>query len=283
MKKLILGIITVLSLGMIGYSGGIVFNSVKGNLDKSSLEKDIKKLDENIKEKNTLLTEVKAKDAELRKHYNQIRQEKGIKVVYLTFDDGPTPNNTPRILEILKKNNIKATFFVIGQNPDLYKRIVDEGHAIAIHTYSHEYKQVYASEDAFFQDLYKLRDLIIEKTGVNPKVTRFPGGSSTTRVSKPIKQAIINRLTKEGYVYQDWNCDSTDASGNKVPVEKLVKNGVCNVREVNLLMHDAYAKTTTVEALQQIIDAYRAKGYIFETLTVDSPKFQHVKQPENVN
>ena len=283
MKKLILGIMTVLSLGMIGYSGGIVFNSVKGNLDKSSLENDVKKLDESIKEKSTLLAEVKAKDTELRKHYNQIRQEKGIKVVYLTFDDGPTPNNTPRILEILKKNNIKATFFVIGQNPDLYKRIVDEGHAIAIHTYSHEYKQVYASEDAFFQDLYKLRDLIIEKTGVNPKVTRFPGGSSTTRVSKPIKQAIINRLTKEGYVYQDWNCDSTDASGNKVPVEKLVKNGVCNVREVNLLMHDAYAKTTTVEALQQIIDAYRAKGYIFETLTVDSPKFQHVKQPENVN
>lgn len=283
MKKLILGIITVLSLGMIGYSGGIVFNSVKGNLDKSSLEKDIKKLDESIKEKSTLLAEVKAKDTELRKHYNQIRQEKGIKVVYLTFDDGPTPNNTPRILEILKKNNIKATFFVIGQNPDMYKQIVDQGHAIAIHTYSHEYKQVYASEDAFFQDLYKLRDLIIEKTGVNPKVTRFPGGSSTTRVSKPIKQAIINRLTKEGYVYQDWNCDSTDASGNKVPVEKLVKNGVCNVREVNLLMHDAYAKTTTVEALQQIIDAYRAKGYIFETLTVDSLKFQHVKQPENVD
>lgn len=283
MKKLILGIITVLSLGMIGYSGGIVFNSVKGNLDKSSLEKDIKKLDESIKEKSTLLAEVKAKDAELRKHYNQIRQEKGIKVVYLTFDDGPTPNNTPRILEILKKNNIKATFFVIGQNPDMYKQIVDQGHAIAIHTYSHEYKQVYASEDAFFQDLYKLRDLIIEKTGVNPKVTRFPGGSSTTRVSKPIKQAIINRLTKEGYVYQDWNCDSTDASGNKVPVEKLVKNGVCNVREVNLLMHDAYAKTTTVEALQQIIDAYKAKGYIFEVLTVDSPKFQHVKQPDMVD
>jgi len=184
---------------------------------------------------------------------------------------------------ILKRNNIKGTFFVIGQNPDLYKRIVDEGHAIGIHTYSHEYKQVYASVDAFFADLYKLRDLIKEKTGVDPKVTRFPGGSSTTRVSKPIKQAIINRLTKEGYVYQDWNCDSTDASGNKVPVEKLVKNGVCNVREVNLLMHDAYAKTTTVEALQKIIDAYKAKGYIFEVLTVDSPKFQHVKQPETVN
>ena len=139
-------------------------------------------MDDTIKEKSTLLSEIKAKDAELRKKYNQIRQEKGIKVVYLTFDDGPTPNNTPRILEILKRNNIKATFFVIGQNPDMYKQIVNEGHAIAIHTYSHEYKQVYASVDAFFADLYKLRDLIKEKTGVDPKVTRFPGGSNTTKV-----------------------------------------------------------------------------------------------------
>lgn len=273
----------ILSLGMIGYSGQIMYTNIKGNVEKGTLQKDIKKLDETIKEKNIMLTEVKTRDAELRKKYNEIRQQKGIKVVYLTFDDGPTPNNTPRILDILKKNNIKGTFFVIGQNPDMYKRIVDEGHAIAIHTYSHIYKEVYASEDAFFKDLYKLRDLIIEKTGVNPKVTRFPGGSSTTRAPKAIKQAIIKRLTKEGYVYQDWNCDSTDASGNKVPVEKLVRSSFCNVREVNLLMHDSYAKTTTVEALQQIIDTYKSKGYIFEVLTVDSPKFQHIKQPENID
>ena len=210
------------------------------------------------------------------------------KVVYFTFDDGPW-TGTPRLLDILDQYNIKACFFVTAQYMEteplknMLKQIKDRGHNVAVHSLTHNYKKIYASVDAFFADLYKLRDLIKEKTGVDPKVTRFPGGSSTTRVSKPLKQAIINRLTKEGYVYQDWNCDSTDASGNKVPVEKLVKNGVCNVREVNLLMHDAYAKTTTVEALQKIIDAYKAKGYIFEVLTVDSPKFQHVKQPDMVD
>ena len=283
MKKVIGGIALILSLAGLGYSGFTIYGAVKGVLEKRSLNTEITALKQKKLKTEPSLKDITEKNNKLKKEYNQLREQKGVKVVYLTFDDGPTPNNTPRILDILKRNNIKGTFFVIGQNPDLYKRIVDEGHAIGIHTYSHEYKQVYASLDAFFADLYKLRDLIKEKTGVDPKVTRFPGGSSTTRVSKPIKQAIINRLTKEGYVYQDWNCDSTDASGNKVPVEKLVKNGVCNVREVNLLMHDAYAKTTTVEALQKIIDAYKAKGYIFEVLTVDSPKFQHVKQPETVN
>ena len=265
MKKVIMGIALALSLTGLGYSGFSIYVAAKENLEKNSLNRQIKELNDKKVKTEASLKDVTEKNIKLKKEYNQLRQQRGIKVVYLTFDDGPTPNNTPKILDILKKNNIKGTFFVIGQNPDLYKRIVDEGHAIAIHTYSHEYKQVYASVDAFFADLYKLRDLI------------------TTRVSKPLKQAIINRLTKEGYVYQDWNCDSTDASGNKVPVEKLVKNGVCNVREVNLLMHDAYAKTTTVEALQQIIDAYKAKGYIFEVLTVDSPKFQHVKQPDMVD
>ena len=281
MKKVIGGIALILSLAGLGYSGFTIYGAVKGVLEKRSLNKEITELKDKKVKTEASLKDITEKNNKLKKEYNQLREQKGVKVVYLTFDDGPTPNNTPRILDILKRNNIKGTFFVIGQNPDLYKRIVDEGHAIAIHTYSHEYKQVYASVDAFFADLYKLRDLIKEKTGVDPKVTRFPGGSSTTRVSKPIKQAIINRLTKEGYVYQDWNCDSTDASGNNVPVPKLVKYGVCTTHpEINVLMHDTNAKKTTVQALQQIIDGYRKAGYTFETLDVNSPRIQHVKQPE---
>lgn len=88
-------------------------------------------------------------------------------------------------------------------------------------------------------------------------------------------------MTKEGYVYFDWNCDSTDASGNNVPVAKLVKYGICTTHpEINVLMHDTNAKKTTVQALQQIIDGYRKAGYTFETLDVNSPRIQHVKQPE---
>lgn len=280
MKKILGGIAILLSLAGLGYSGMNVYGAAKGTLDKNSLNGDIKKLKESKAKGEAGLKEVTEKNDKLKKEFNKLREAKGIKVVYLTFDDGPTPTNTREILKILKNNNIKATFFVIGQNQEIYKEIVDQGHEIAIHTYTHDYKEVYASVDAFFKDLYRLRDAIKQKTGKDPKVTRFPGGSSTTRASKALKQQIIARLTKEGYVYQDWNCDSTDASGNKVPVEKLVKSSFCNVREVNLLMHDSYAKTTTVQALQQIIDTYRKNGYIFEVLTLDSPKFQHMKQPE---
>ena len=178
MKKVIGGIALILSLAGLGYSGFTIYGAAKGALEKKSLNKQITELKDKKVKTEASLKDVTEKNNKLKKEYNQLRAQRGIKVVYLTFDDGPTPNNTPKILDILKKNNIKGTFFVIGQNPDMYKRIVDEGHTIAIHTYSHEYKQVYASVDAFFADLYKLRDLIKEKTGVDPKVTRFTGGSS---------------------------------------------------------------------------------------------------------
>lgn len=279
MKKVITGIAFLLSLTGIVYGGKEIYTYTKGKMEQVKLDKDIKKLNQTIQTKEKELKEVVEKDSKVREEYSKIREEKGIKVVYLTFDDGPSKNNTPRILEILKKNNVKGTFFVIGTNHDMYKQIVADGHAIALHTYTHDYKEVYASVDAFFKDLYRLRDAIKEKTGIDPKVTRFPGGSSNTRASKELKQAIINRLEKEGYVYQDWNCDSRDASGGRVAAEKLVASATsCTAREVNILMHDAQAKTTTVDALQKIIDSYKARGYIFDVLTVDSPKFQHMAQ-----
>ena len=282
MKKILTGLFGLLSFAGFIYSGITIYKNIHGNIVNSSLNRDIKRLTDEKKTKEVALREITEKDSQLKKDFNRLRAEKGIKVVYLTFDDGPT-HNTSEILKILRNNNVKATFFVIGQNADMYKQIVDEGHAIAIHTYTHNYNEVYSSTENFFKDLYRLRDAIKEKTGVDPKVTRFPGGSSTTRASKALKADIIKRLTKEGYVYQDWNCDSTDASGNRVPVETLVRKSTCDVREVNLLMHDSYAKGTTVQALQQIIDNYKSKGYLFETLTVDSPRFQHVKQPEKVD
>lgn len=278
MKKIISGVMLFLGLSGIAYSTKVIGENIYNNIQVGKIEKEISTLEENKTKLETELKTVTAEETKLREDFNRIRAEKGIKVVYLTFDDGPT-KNTLQILDILKKNGVKATFFVIGQNPEIYKKIVDEGHEIAIHTYSHDYKEIYASEEAFFKDLYKLRDLIKEYTGKDPKVTRFPGGSSNRKASKELKMKLINRLTKEGYVYQDWNCDSTDASGNKVPAAILAQKSICVPREVNLLMHDSFAKTTTVEALQSIIDSYKSKGYIFDVLTIDSPRFQHIKQP----
>ena len=276
MKKILIFLILAVSIFTLGDVGRILLGNKK-TVDKiNTLKTEIAALERQEKETNDTLMRLGEENEALRSELTE--QLANEKVVYLTFDDGPTPHNTERILEILKKNNIRATFFVIGHNSDMYKKIVDEGHAIALHTYSHNYKEVYASEEAFFKDLYKIHDAVMEKTGVDAKVTRFPGGSSNAIVKKATLRKIIDRLNDEGFVYQDWNCDSTDAAGNKRPADVLVKNATsCNATKINILMHDSAAKTTTADALQSIIDYYRNKGYDFEELTVYSPKFQHRK------
>lgn len=207
--------------------------------------------------------------------------ELGEKIVFLTFDDGPS-GNTGEILDILKKFNAKATFFVTGNNREydkMMKRAHDEGHAVGLHTYTHNYKEVYASKDAYFKDLQKISDLVEKVTGEKSMLIRFPGGSSNT-VSAEYTKGIMTELTKEvqerGYQYFDWNCDSTDAAGNNVPVETLVKNATSGQGDhINILMHDTDAKDTTVKALADIIKYYRGKGYSFRGLTVNSDGAHH--------
>ena len=275
MKKIAALFVIVISVIVLGNASFIIISNEKTKSHINGLKKEIADIEKTEVVREDELTKLERENNELRKELSDLSDKK---IVYLTFDDGPTPENTRAILDILKRNNVKATFFVIGQNPDLYKQIVDEGHAIALHTYSHVYGKVYASENAFFDDLYKLKDLVYEKTGVEAKVTRFPGGSSNAVVKKELLRTIIDRLNAEGFVYQDWNCDSSDAAASKQKVELLVKNaGMCKMKKINILMHDSKTKTTTVEALQTIITNYKKEGYSFDKLTVYSPKFQHRK------
>ena len=276
-NKIVVGTFTTLFLILVGMafytfmSNALVASEYMKVQEKNA---NLSKIEQKKQEEISVISEENKKmGEEIKKNLDKY------KIVYLTFDDGPTLKNTPKILEILKKNNVKATFFVIGQNPDMYKMILDSGNAIALHTYSHDYKKVYASEEAFFKDLYKIRDIVKEKTGVDSKVTRFPGGSSNKEVSSKIMKSIMLRLKNEGYVYQDWNCDSTDALQNGRPVPLIVENATvkCPYNHVNLLMHDSVAKVTTVQALQTIIDYYKSRGYMFQTLETYSPKFQHKK------
>lgn len=198
------------------------------------------------------------------------------KVVYLTFDDGPS-ENTKKIMDILAKYDAKATFFVTGRNQDynyLIKDAYNAGHTIALHTYSHEYSTVYASVDAYFDDLNKVGQMVKKEIGFVPHYIRFPGGSSNT-VSRRYCQGIMSTLTKEvvekGYQYYDWNGDSTDASGNNVPVSKLIANATSSkANNINILFHDTKAKSTTVEALPTIIENYLARGYRFEAINDNS-------------
>lgn len=197
----------------------------------------------------------------------------GNKIVYLTFDDGPS-GNTAKILDVLAKYNIKATFFVTGNGKKynyLIKRAHNEGHTIALHTYSHDYKKVYSSVDAYFDDLTRVGNMVKEQIGFVPKYIRFPGGASNT-ISRKYSQGIMSKLVTEvqarGYQYYDWNVSSGDASGNNVPVSKIVKNSTSSrSQNIMLLAHDTAAKSTTVEALPQIIEHYQALGYSFKGIT----------------
>lgn len=206
----------------------------------------------------------------------------GDKVVYLTFDDGPT-ENTVNILNVLEENDVRGTFFVIHTYDGCEKQIRaihERGHCVALHTYSHRYT-IYRSTEDYFNDLGKISDLVYNATGTRSKLVRFPGGSSNT-ISRKYKKGIMTTLTQElpkrGYAYFDWNVDSLDASDVHVPAEKIVRSSTAaigNLNQVILLMHDAKAKTTTVDALPDIIRAYRNAGYRFDVLSTESFTWHH--------
>ena len=193
-------------------------------------------------------------------------------VVYLTFDDGPNEGTTDVILDILKEEGVSATFFVTNAGPDyLIQREANEGHTVALHTASHEYSIVYASDEAYFNDLQIVHDRVLNLTGIDSRIVRFPGGSSNT-VSRHYSYGIMSRLTQElvnrGYKYYDWNISSGDAEGGSPPPSKIYNNVVSNLRKdrVNMvLMHDI--KTYTRDALRDIIRYCKDNGYQIRKIT----------------
>ena len=195
-------------------------------------------------------------------------------VIYLTFDDGPNSGTTNVILDILKEEGVKATFFVTGFGPDeLIKREYDEGHTVALHTNCHDYSIVYSSDEAYFNDLNTVGARVKRITGQDSKIIRFPGGASNT-VSRKYSSGIMSRLTKEvvnrGYKYYDWNISSGDA-GNTTQASGVYSNVVNSLRHdrVNMvLMHDT--KSYTRDAVRDIIRYGKNNGYRFEKITMDT-------------
>ncbi len=249
------------------------------------LQKTIEELEKQFEEANKEMEELKeeVKELELQNlSKKQNEKEADLKVAYLTFDDGPS-GNTPKILDILKEKDIKATFFVVANNEmkDTYKRIVDEGHALGNHTYGHDYNAIYKSPDTFFADIEKLNDLLEEVAGERTKLIRFPGGSNNTVSRHAGGKGIMDVMTKAvkdgGYRYFDWNVDSQDASKNKQSKDVIVRSVLSGADYTNkavVLMHDAPAKTTTVDALPEIIEGLTKKGFIFRSLDMNSPAME---------
>ena len=207
-------------------------------------------------------------------------KEKNIGTIYLTFDDGPS-NNTSKILDILKQEDIKATFFLVNFNSSynpVVKRIYDEGHSIGIHSYTHNYKLIYSSVSAYFDDLNKMNDKIKTITGSDTKLLRFPGGSSNTISSfnKGIMTTLVKEVTNAGYHYFDWNVDSSDAwsARNSNDVYNNVINNLKKGTNI-VLMHDLSSNEKTVNVLEKIIKDAKEKGYIFANITMNTKEIHH--------
>lgn len=200
--------------------------------------------------------------------------------VYLTFDDGPS-EQTNEILDILDDYGVKATFFVNGRQDETsiaaYKRIVDEGHTIAMHSYSHKYSEIYESVDAFQKDFERIQNLIYDTTGVECTYYRFPGGSSN-RVSNANMLDYINYLNGQGVTYFDWNVSSGDATSQAFTVDELVENVMKDVVKYKtsvVLLHDANNKTTTVQALPTMIESLQESGAIILPIDENTQVIQH--------
>ena len=206
----------------------------------------------------------------------------GTRYVYLTFDDGPS-SNTGEILDILAEYNVKATFFVCGK-PDsryseAYQRIVDEGHTIGMHSYSHKYSVVYESLDSFKDDLKKLREFLYHNYDVMPKYYRFPGGSSND-VSNVDMHELIDYLDKADITFFDWNVSAGDdrAGADKTTIYNNIVNNVPRFKHCVVLMHDSADKHATVEALPEIIEAIQAMDdTVIVPITDDTLPVQHIK------
>ena len=300
-KSKVKQIILFITLGTIFSAGAVVLgmkipqkvnelNSVKETMaqveqSKTEQEKVLQELGVQVEALNTQIEKVTI-DLEKAKEQNpdlaQTLSQSETKYAYLTFDDGPS-ENTAKILDFLKANQIRATFFVIGkENMDgIYKRIVDEGHTLAIHSNTHDYSSIYQSVDTFMEDIDTLANNLEKITGVRPTIMRFPGGSNNTVSNRyggdDLMDQIIETVEESGYTYFDWNVDSMDASASRqdknVIIDSVI-NGAGNKKEAIILMHDAAAKTTTVDALPEIVSELRKKGFVFEKITNETPAIQ---------
>ena len=209
-----------------------------------------------------------------------------VRKVYLTFDDGPS-SNTDNILDILDTYGVKATFFVTGKEgakaEASYRRIVEEGHTLGMHSYTHDYSVIYASEEAFMEDMEKLQRYLYDVTGVQSTYIRFPGGSSN-KVSEVDMRLLITDVHEAGMEYFDWNVSSQDASSRPLTKEEILDNCLNSIERFQnciILMHDAGSKDSTVEALPELIEHIQAMEHTeLLPITEDTVLVWHIKMTQ---
>jgi peptidoglycan/xylan/chitin deacetylase (PgdA/CDA1 family) len=208
------------------------------------------------------------------------------KTAYLTFDDGPS-GHTPALLDLLRKNDVPAAFFVSFLNEDtpekrkILKREADEGHAIGVHTFSHDYFYVYANEDNFLRDFKKMRDIIRGTTGIDPKISRFPGGTSNivshvASCGNNIMPRLVSDVESMGFKIFDWNAGGQDAQCPSPTTRQLIDDILAEVKgqeNLIILLHDTFGYT--IDAVPELVRVLRSQGYVFKKLTPDAPGIRH--------
>lgn len=212
---------------------------------------------------------------------DNIAGEGDVHKVYLTFDGGPDAN-TNRILDVLKQYGVKASFFVSGDSSKkmkpVYKRIVQEGHTLGMHSYSNSYREVYASQETFEEDFDRLSDYLEQVTGTKSSFYRFPGGSFNETSNAPMED-FIRILNEKDITYFDWNVSAGD-SGNNYTVDDVVNNvtaGVARYKTSVVLLHDGEDKSTTVEALGPLIEALQKMGAQILPIDEHTKVIQYIK------
>lgn len=281
-KKVIICILIVLVIIALSVFAAIKFAEYQ---KQKEIKLELAKIEEEKRIILERIAEEKRKEAEKLKNANPFTEQQmqtieniytleGEKSVFLTFDDGPTQAVTPYILDLLKQENIKATFFVLGNrakiNPELIKREFEEGHYIANHGYTHIYSQIYRNSQTVLEE-YNYTESCIQEALNNPnyhsKVFRFPGGSQGGYY-RNIKDNAKVYLRQNGIVSLDWNCLSRDAEGARTK-EALLQSVIETSKDKQnlvILMHDSADKILTYETLPDIIKYLRDNGYKFKTL-----------------
>lgn len=261
------GIVTIIIMAMIIPTILSAFLMYKVHV----LENEIKRLSQTKTKKQTEENVINAKEVTKTDVTKPTEEEE--KKVYLTFDDGPS-QQTERILDILKKENVKATFFVIGHtdafSKKMYQRMVKEGHTLGMHSYSHIYSEIYSSKKSFEKDFIKLQNYLQDVTGVTSLYYRFPGGSSYSGIPGPV-QEFIQILNDKGISYMDWNVVDGSNTGTKITKDELVQNVLNDVSAFStsiVQLHDSSDKKVTADALEDLILQLKEQGY--ELLPIDN-------------
>ena len=267
-KEVIITIVLILIISLI--STAIFFGVRQYNKNLSIIERDI--LAKN-RPAHELFYSDNAKQNKIVERVSHIYNS-DYRRVFLTFDDGPSKSVTIPILDILKQNNVKATFFVLGSNaeryPEIVKRAYQEGHYIANHSFTHVYSNIYSSPQAVLDEYNRTEIAIKNAIGdqtYNSRVFRFPGGTSGGKYAN-IKAEAVNLLNQNNVAHLDWNALTADAAGldNVNDMMNYVETTMGNKNSVVILMHDIGTKKSTYELLPQLIQALKEKGYVFENI-----------------